>query len=54
MADKKGGFCGAGFEQSLRIRIGFVANLDWPAKIQIESNRIRYDILTSESAGSVF
>ena len=42
MADKRGGLCGAGFEQSLRIRIGFVAILEWPTKIQIESNRIRY------------
>jgi len=26
MADKRGGFCRAGFEQSLRIRIAFVAS----------------------------
>ena len=42
MADKRGDFCGAGFEQSLRICIDFVAISEWPTKIQIESNIIRY------------
>ncbi len=39
VANKRGGFCGAGFEQSLRICIGFVAISEWSTKIQKESER---------------